>query len=300
MTTPTTEMTVRPSTFRTTVFTLAALEARRFARSPLFLIGVALLAVSVAVETTTSPVNVGVLGLPIEPAMTLGVFGLVVAARLTRSTARALDSLGAPPVPERTRTAALALACLLPAGVALVWSAFLLIFFSVRRPVPEAWWFDTLPAADIICYYQAAAVVAAYGGSVLGVVVGRWLRWSGAPVVVAVLLIAATVVGSGIVEAFRPYRQVMPWTAWYGGDNGAGADEYYPGNPRWWLAYTICLCVLAVVAALLHDHDLPRRRLLATAVVVAILAVTTCVLAITTGPQQTQISTPVLHPEQVR
>ena len=285
---------------RSIVLRLAAIEARRFARHPLFLVGLALVVLTGVSEVVKTPPTVGALGLPIEPAMGLGVFGLVVAARLTRSTSRALDSLGAPPVPERYRTAAMALACLVPAGVALVWSLFMLVFFSVRRPQPESWWFDTLPAADIICYYLAAAVVAAYGGPVLGVVVGRWLRWSGAPLVVAVLLVALTIVGSGLIEAVRPFRQVMPWTSWYGGDNGAGADLYYPGNPRWWLLYTICLCLLAVVAALLHDRELPRRRLQVAAAVLLVVAVATCVASITTGPQQTQVSPPVLHPEQVR
>lgn len=75
------------------------------------------------------------------------------------------------------------------------------------------------------------------------------------------------------MEAVRPYRQIMPWTAWYGGDNGAGADLYYPGNPRWWLVYTVCLCVLAVLAALLHDRELPRRSLQVTAALVVVVAV---------------------------
>jgi hypothetical protein len=285
---------------RSIVLRLGVIEARRYARHPLFLVGLALVVVSGISEVLKTPPNVGALGLPIEPAMGLGVFGLIVAARLTRSTTRALESLGASPVPERYRTAAMAIACLVPAGVALVWSTFMLIFFSVRRPRPEAWWFDTLPATDIICYYLAAAVVAAYGGPILGVVVGRWLRWSGAPLVVAVLLVAVTILGSGLIEAVRPYRQIMPWTAWYGGDNGAGADLYYQGNPRWWLLYTICLCALAVVAALLHDRELPRRKLQVAAAVLVVVAVFACVASITTGPQQTQVSPPVLHPEQVR
>lgn len=289
-----------PTPSRSTVLQLGRLEAGRYARHPLFLVGVGLLLLSAVSEAVKSPANVGALGLPIEPAMTLGVFGLIVAARLTRSTARAIETLGAPPLPERHRTAAMAVACLVPAGVALVWSVFMLIFFSVHRPQREAWWFDTLPAADIICYYLAAAVVAAYGGPILGVVIGRWFQWSGAPLVAAVLLVAATIVGSGLIEAVRPYRQVMPWTAWYGGDDGAGADLYYPGNPRWWLVYTICLCLLALLAALLHDRELPRRSLEVAAAVVVVVAVAACVLSMVTGPQQTQVSPPVLHPEQVR
>jgi hypothetical protein len=115
-----------------------------------------------------------------------------------------------------------------------------------------------------------------------------------------VLLVAVTIPGSGLVEAFRPYRQVMPWTAWHGGDNGAGADYYYPGSPRWWLLYTVCLCVLAVLAALLHDRELPRRPLLVVAAVVAAVGLAASVASMTTGPQETRLTPPVVHPEQVR
>ncbi len=284
---------------RATVQPLAVLEAQRFTKHPMFLLGVGLLVMSTAPELFADPVNVGLMGQPIVPAMTLGVFGLIVAARLTQSSQRSLDSLGAHPMPERTRTAALALACLVPAVVALVWTVFMLIYFRAHPPVAAAWWFDTLPAADIISFYLAGAVVAAYGGSILGVVLGRWWRWPGAPLVAAVLIVVVTIPGSGIVEAFRPYRQIMPWTTWYGGDNGAGADFYYEGNPRWWLAYTICLCLLGVIAALLHDRDLPRRPLIIVGTALGTLALAASIAAMTTGPQETRISPPVLHTEQV-
>jgi hypothetical protein len=295
-----TEAPTTPAPTRATITSLATLEAKRFARHPLFLVGVGLLILSTIPEVRGDEVSVGLIGLPIVPAMTLGVFGLIVAARLTQSSQRSLDSLGAPPATERIRTAALAIACLVPTAVALVWTVFMLTYFSANRPIPEAWWFDTLPAADIVTYYLAAAVVAAYGGSILGVVLGRWVQWPGAPLVAAVLLVAVTIPGSGLVESFRPYRQIMPWTMWYGGDNGAGSDFYYQGNPRWWLAYTICLCILGVIAALLHDRDFPRRRLVTIGVAVGAVALATSIASMTTGPDDTRISPPVLYPDQVR
>jgi dipeptide/tripeptide permease len=115
---------------------LAILEAKRFARHPLFLVGVALLMLSTASELFADPVNVALMGQPIIPAMTLGIFGLIVAARLTQSSQRSLDSLGAHPVPERTRSAALAFACLVPAAVAAVWTVFMLTYFSAIPPAP--------------------------------------------------------------------------------------------------------------------------------------------------------------------
>ena len=285
---------------RSSLRALARLEAVRFARHPLLLTGVGLLTLSTVLTAVQRPVDVGLMAQPIVPAMTLGVFGLIVADRLTRSTAPTLDELGGAPVPERTRTAALAVACLVPAAVAAVWATFMLTWFARNRPVPQAWWYDTLPAADVIAYYVAASVVAAYGGAVLGVVSGRWLAWSGAPLVVAVLLVAVTIPFSGIVVALRPVRQLWPWTTWYGGDDGAGADLYYQGNPRWWLAYVLCLCVLGVVAALLHDRSQTRRRLVLVAVAVVLVAAGASAGSILTGAQETRVSPGVLHPEQVR
>ncbi len=285
---------------RSSLPALAALEAKRFARHPLFLTGFGLLTLSTVVTATSRPIDIGLMAQPIVPAMTLGVFGLIVADRLTRSTAPTLDELGGIPVPERTRTAALAIACFVPVVVAAVWAAFMLTYFAAYRPVPEAWWYDTLPAGDIVSYYLAASVVAACGGSIPGVVSGRWLAWPGAPLVAAVLLVALTIPFSGIVEAIRPVRQIWPWTIWYGGDNGAGADLYYQGNPHWWLAYTICLCVLGVIAALLHDRHQPRRRLVVSGIVVGVVALAFSVASMTTGPQDTRVSPPVLYPEQVR
>jgi len=246
------------------------------------------------------PVDIGLMAQPIVPAMTLGVFGLIVADRLTRSTAPTLDELGGAPVPERSRTAALAIACFVPVVVAALWATFMLTYFNLNRPVPQAWWYGTLPAGDVIAYYVAASVVAAYGGSILGVVSGRWLGWPGSPLVAAVLLVAVTIPFSGIVEVPRPVREIWPWTAWYGGDDGAGADTNYQGNPRWWLGYTLCLCVLGVIAALLRARDQPRRRLVFVAVVVGAVALGLSVASMTTGPQQSRVSPPVLHLEQVR
>jgi peptidoglycan/LPS O-acetylase OafA/YrhL len=228
------------TTGRSGLRSLARIEAGRFARHPLFGVGVLLLALATFGEIRFEPSNTALLADPIVAAAALGVFGLIVAARLTRSSARSLDAFGSPPVPERTRTAALALACLVPFGVGLLW---------------------------------------------VGVVIGRWVRWSGAPIVAAVLLVAVTVPTSGIIGGIRPYREFMPWTQWHGGDSPSGGNWLYEGNPRWWLLYTVCLCALATIAALLHDRDLPRRGWLTAAAVILAVAAVAYVLTITTGEQ---------------
>ncbi|MDX6738752.1 hypothetical protein [Actinocorallia sp. A-T 12471] len=288
-----------PTSTASPLRSLALLEARRYARHPLFLVGLGLLLLATVASALQDPVPADLLTQPLVPAMTLGVFGLVVAARLTRSAQDSLDTLGASPVPERTRTAALLLACLVPAAVGLVWTVFTLLWYAANRPSPDAWWYDTLPARDVVGYLLAAGAVASYGGPVLGVVVARWLRWAGAPIVAAVGLIAVTIAGQGIIEPLRTVRTVMPWTHWYGGDNGAGADYYYQGDPSWWLAYTLCLCGLGALAALCHDRTARTRGLVLCAAVLAAAAVATTTLAMVAGPQETRLSPATLHPEQV-
>src|SRR5215210_2721795 len=98
---------------------LAALETRRYARHPLFLVGVAL---TVAASLGGAEPTTSTFLLVIAPAAGLGVLGLVAMAGLARTSRTLSRSAGAPPVPERTQTAALALACLLPFTVGVVWS----------------------------------------------------------------------------------------------------------------------------------------------------------------------------------
>ncbi|MCD0448013.1 hypothetical protein LO762_02200 [Actinocorallia sp. API 0066] len=287
------------TTTRSASRTLARLEAARYARHPLFLVGLALLLLATVVSSLEDPVPVDLLSYPLVPAMTLGVFGLVVAARLTRSVDDSLETLGGSPVPESTRTAALALACLVPAAVGLAWTAYTLVFHAFNRPVPDAWWYDTLPTAHVVGYYLGAAAIASYGGPILGVVIARWVRWAGAPIVAAVGLVAVTIAGQGIIEPLRTVRTVLPWTHWYGGDNGAGADYHYQGNPLWWAVYTLCLCGLGVLLALFHDKAARTRGLVLCAALLAVAALTATTLAMVTGPQETRLSPPTLHPAQV-
>lgn len=77
-----------------------------------------------------------------------------------------------------------------------------------------------------------------------------------------------------------------------------GGDGKAVGHTR--CTTFVGLCLLAVVAALLHDTDVPRRGLLDVAGGLLVVTVAACVRTITTGPHLTQVSPPVLHPEQLR
>jgi hypothetical protein len=110
---------------------LAWIEAKRFARDPLFLTGfvVTLLASGGAY----GPVE---LDHQVVPAFFVGIFGLVVAVRLTASTRRCEAVVDAAPVSETTRTAALCAACLVPIGAGFVVAVFFQLVMAVHDPRP--------------------------------------------------------------------------------------------------------------------------------------------------------------------
>ena len=114
-----------------------AIEASRFARHPLFLICAGLLAYSVYQMHADMYANEdhAPLELSLSPACLMGLDGMVVAYRLTRSTRRADEAIDGSPSDEPTRTAALLLACLVPFSVAALSMAHLIIAWHLE-PTP--------------------------------------------------------------------------------------------------------------------------------------------------------------------
>ncbi len=105
---------------------LARQEIRNYLRSKLFWAGVVLLT-AVTLMTFVNSGNSRADGSSassamdmIAPAAFLGVFGLIVMAGLTKRSDRVADAAGSVAVPERTRTAALATAVVVPLTAALL------------------------------------------------------------------------------------------------------------------------------------------------------------------------------------
>jgi hypothetical protein len=117
----------RPATLRT----LAAVEARRYARHPLFLIGAVLIVIDM-VQNVDNITPAGAAGdRDLAPAIFLGLLGLFAAYQLARSTARTGEAIEATPADGVTRTAALCLACLVPGALALVWVGWKYVAIAV-------------------------------------------------------------------------------------------------------------------------------------------------------------------------
>ena len=274
---------------RTSVWPLARTEAIRYARHPLFLLGFVAALLAGAGERGPMEIDFQVI-----PSFLIGVLGVVVAARLTVSTRRAAPVVEAAPASVTKRTAALCLACAVPAAAGLV---VVLVHhaFVLAAPLPE-WHYGTYGGFDRILITMVIPVIACGGGPLLGVAAGRWLRFPASALLAVVLLLLWSWEGAYVPEQqmsdpssllARTLHMLTPYTAWGGGTYpDAGNDSYdtvgsvvsYTGAPSWFAVWAISLCVLAAAAALLKGaHGRTRTRIMLVAsgaLAVAVLALT--------------------------
>ena len=273
---------------RATLMALAKADARRFARHPLFLVGVlCLLALGVGDVVQGERPNANPMTFTLLTAFALGVWGFVVAHRLTTSMRRTADLVGTAPVDHQRRTLSLCLACFVPAAVAVVITVWVLVEYAIWTPVgiPDSAhvaWFRDEPNLDVVAAFLAMGPVAALGGPLLGVAVATWAPFRGSALVGVVTLIFLTMVPS---ESDSPWRVLSAWPILadeHLNDAGQLANSaLVPGvNEVWVLGYMLCLCGLAAVGALLRDRT-HRRQLLWAGGALAAGAVACFTLAVT-------------------
>jgi hypothetical protein len=275
--------------------TLTRIEATRYARHPLFLVGFAL---ALASSGTYGPVE---LDHQVVPAFFIGVLGIVVASRLVAGSDRSAPVIEAAPASETLRTAALCLACLVPGAAGVV----VVLFHRaiVLADPPAAYEYAGYDAFDRALITLLIPVVACVGGPLLGVVVGRWLRFRGAAVLVVVTVwlwssacayISQNIDGNGLPS--RVLHLLTPYTAFLETNSEGGAPTLvtsFTGSPFWFLVWTVALCGLAATAALLHAAEgAVRRTLLGWFAGSAVVALVALVLGVTTGAQQLMQYTP--------
>ena len=114
----------------------------------------------------------------------------------------------------------------------------------------------------------AMGPVAALGGPLLGVAVARWAPFRGSALIGVVTLVFLTALPS---ESASPWRLLSAWPILVdehvNNENGPVVrSNFVPDvEPIWALLYLLCLCGLAVVAALLRDPGHRRPLLIAGA-----------------------------------
>lgn len=270
---------------------LATREIRNYATHPLFLVGFALTALICAMGADP---NSSSLFHVIAPAAGLGVFGILVMASLVRRSDKAHDAAGATVTTEARRTLALAVSAVVPFAAGLLFLGWAVWTYHDQPPLPSTMPFgDDVGDAWVYATLFALGSVSALGGPILGLVVARWLRFRGAPLLTAVLMVLITIVMQGLVEPLRYVRVFWPWT-YFGGPYGVEGDPerwvIMTGSPFWYCAYLLALCALGVVVAVLHDREVDRSRGLRVLGGVAALACVLGVLAMTQGVQEEQVN----------
>ncbi len=293
---------------------MIGIEARRFARHPVFLVGcLAAYGVMVLLYTGDAPYANDMLSQPVVPAFFIGLTSLVTAARLVRSTEVSDEAIGTAPGTEARRTLAVAGACVVPLVAGLVWLAELFVLIALKGPHENEWWFGTMNDLETWTLLMALGPLSCLGGGLLGVLIGRWLRFRGAPAVAVVALVAIDLFGqmllgtagggAGDFDGDMRYRLWVPWALFHTGTASDNTDASYgyvegsaallPGNVGWYLLYQVALCALAVGGAVWHDRTARTARLRIALYGVIALAVAFLALAMFTGPQELRFSEPL-------
>jgi hypothetical protein len=277
-----------PATYtgeRSALATLARHEIVAYLKHPLFLVGVVLLLVTVAIGDDES----SSLGYPIVPATCFGVFGLMIMAGRVRRSDQAQAAAGTVVLSERERTYALACAAVVPFTAGLVFFAWAVWAYEAHPPRDYTVPFGDVGDGWVYAMLFAIGTLSTLGGPILGLVVGRWMHFRGAAILTSVALILLTVVFQGLVEPLRTVRVFWPWT-YFGGPYGDESDPnkwmIFTGSPQWYCLYLAVLCALGVVVAALHDREAPRAGLARLSGVLAVVALVLATITMVTGPEE--------------
>ena len=281
---------------RSTLLALAVVEARRFARHPLFLIGLPLAVWAMVADAQAGGPHA--LDFEVIPAFFVGVLGFVVAFRLTRSTHGAADVIDGAPVTVTMRTGALCLACVVPvlAGLAVV-----LVHWRLLGIYPgQDWMWGTYGTRDRVLVSAVLPLLSSAGGPLLGVAAGRWLRFPGAPALcVAALLFGSLVLTYPAMQTMdastvlaRVLHLLPPYTSW-GANNNDKAIVSYTGSMPWYAVWVTTLAGLATLTALRYGSTGAARRTIGrTFIALSVIGLAALVLAVAGGNQRPMITHP--------
>ena len=256
---------------RATFTALAARETRRLVLNPVFLFAVAFIVFALALGPDAGETEIDTLN-P-YPAIFLGGFGMMAAYWLTRSMRASEPVVGVTPVTQPVRTAALCAVAIVPFAC----GCLALLRFVQLTPVSSPLYGAFSPSARV-AVLVGQIVIPALGGPLLGVALGRWVRFPGAAFVLFLLIygwvslvtiLTMSHASSALVAVLRLFAPFAFFT--YTGDtHSAGfAVTAWRGSPWFFLGWQLALCAIAVLVALLRGADSRIRPKVARALWVA-------------------------------
>ncbi len=266
---------------RATFAALAARETRRFVLNPVFLAAAGLTAYTLwsGQRSTVTEID----GVNTIAAIFFGGFGMLAAFWLTRSMRASEPVVGVTPATLPARTAALCAVAIVPFGCGCLTLLAFLQLYPVSDPVYGAF----SPSARI-AVLVGQIVVPSLGGPLLGVALGRWVRFPGAAFVLFLILsgwvnlvMALTLArpDSAPVAVLRLFAPFALFTL----HSDAGVTAWR-GSPWFFLGWQLALCAIAVLVALLRGAEgRLRSRIIRALGIAGAAAVIMLVLAGTGG-----------------
>jgi hypothetical protein len=267
---------------RATFTALAARELRRFVLNPVFLFAVAFIVFALGLGPDAATTEVDTFN-P-YPAIFLGGFGMMAAYWLTRSMRASEPVVGVTPVTRPVRTAALCAVALVPFAC----GCLALLRFVQLTPVSSPLYGPFSPSARV-AVLVGQIVMPALGGPLLGVALGRWVRFPGAAFVLFLLLSGwmelVTIVTMAhpdsapvaVLRLFSPF-------AFFTLQADSGAITAWRGSPWFFIGWQLALCAIAVLVALLRGAEgRVRTRIIRALATTAAAAVILLLLAATGG-----------------
>ena len=267
---------------RSTFAALAVREMRRFVLNPVFLAAAGLTAYTLwsGQRSTVTEID----GANTISAVYFGGFGMLAAFWLTRSMRAGEPIVGVTPTTLPARTAALCAVAVLP----FFCGVLALFGFLHSYPVGDAVYGPFSPSARV-AVLVGQIVVPSLGGPLLGVALGRWVRFPGAAFVLF-LVIFGWVELVTILTFSRPdsapiavLRLFSPF-AFFTVQADSGAVMAWRGSPWFFIGWQLALCAIAVLVALLRGAEgRVRSRIIRILAITGAVAVILLVLAATGG-----------------
>jgi hypothetical protein len=281
----TAELTFGPpaaSPGRATFTALAARETRRFVRNPVFLFAVALIVYALWAGPDAGLTEIDTAN-P-YPAIFLGGFGMMAAYWVTRSMHASEPVVGVTPTTLPARTAALCAVALVPFACGCLALLRFVQLIPVSSPL-----YGPFSSSARVAVLVSQIVVPALGGPLLGVALGRWVRFPGAAFVLF-LIIYGWVSLVTIVTMSHPdslpvavLRLFSPF-AFFSLHSDAGGVTAWRGSPWFFIGWQLALCAIAVLVALLRGAEgRTRSRIIRALAVAGVAAVILLALAATGG-----------------